>query len=136
AEVLGNAVKGSSLTYSHLEDRDLHLLKYSLNKWIKRLGRLLSEFLPRPQYVVIDRDALLETSTMQRYAAHASALSQKWKTINEVRQLEHLDPVPWGDVPAGVTGAAPAAQQEPGGPGADAQEEEGPCGRLRGWRVM
>jgi len=124
AEILGYAVKGSSLTYSNLADRDLHLLKYSLNKWIKRLERLLSEFLPRPQYVVIDRDALLETSTMQRYAAHASALSQKWKTINEVRQLEHLDPVPWGDVPAGVTGAAPADQEEPGGPGPDAQEEE------------
>lgn len=124
AEILGYAVKGASMTYSNLADRDLHLLKYTLDKWLRRLERLLSEFLPRPQYVVIDRDALLETSTIQRYAAHASALSQQWKTINEVRQLEHLDPVPWGDVPAGVTGAAPADQEEPGGPGPDAQEEE------------
>lgn len=99
AEVLGYSVKGASLTYSNLQDRDLHLLKYSLNRWLRRLERLLSEFLPRPQYVRLDRDALLETNTMQRYQAYASALSNRWMVVNEVRDREKLDPVAWGDRP-------------------------------------
>lgn len=99
AEVLGYAAKGGSLTYANVVDRDLHVLKYALNKWLRRLERLLSSFLPPAQHVKINRDALLETSTLQRYQAHASALTTKWKVPNEVRAKEDLPPVPWGDVP-------------------------------------
>lgn len=109
AEMLGYAVKGASLTYSNIQDRGLHLLTYALNKWFRRYERLLSAFLPRPQYVLLDRDAILETNTLQRYQAHASALDKQWKVINEVRKVEKLPPVPWGDVPV----ALPAAEPEP-----------------------
>lgn len=103
AEILGYTVKGASLTYSTLADRDLHVLKYALNKWLRRLERLLGEFLPKPQYALLNRDALLETTTMQRYQAHGRALRDGWKVPNEVRELEELEPRPWGDepVPAG-----------------------------------
>lgn len=104
AEILGYET-GGSMTYSNLQDRDLHVLKYALNKWFRRYERLLSEFLPRPQYVRIDRDALLETNTLQRYQAHASALKNRWKTVNEVREDEDEPPVPWGNKPnAGASG--------------------------------
>lgn len=98
AEVLGYS-SGGSMTYANVVDRDLHLLKYALNKWLRRLERLLSAFLPRPQYVRINRDALLETNTMQRYQAYASALNNRWQTVNEVRDLEDMPRVPWGDEP-------------------------------------
>lgn len=98
AEVLGYA-SGGSMTYANVIDRDLSLLKYALNRWLRRLERVLSEFLPRPQYVKINRAALLETSTMQRYQAHASRLDKQWGTVNEIRALEDLPPVPWGDQP-------------------------------------
>jgi HK97 family phage portal protein len=121
AEVLGYATKGASLTYANLADRDLHLLKYALGKWLRRLERLLSEFLPRPQYVVLNRDALLATTTLQRYQAHASALGAGWKVPNEVRDVEDLEPKPWGDEP--VRGAEPIP--EPGNrPPADDEEDE------------
>lgn len=120
-EVLGYAVKGASLTYSNLQDRGLHLLIYALNKWFKRLERLLSEFLPRPQYVRLDRDALLETNTLQRYQAHASALDKRWKTVNEVRQEEKLRPVPWGDEP---NSGAPSAPPQPEPPQPDDEDED------------
>jgi len=113
AEVLGYSVKGASLTYSNLADRDLHLLKYALGKWLSRLERLLTEFLPRGQHVVLNRDALLATTTLQRYQAHASALGAKWKVPNEVRELEDLRPVPWGDEPVGVD---PQPEPEPNPP--------------------
>lgn len=105
AEILGYET-GGTMTYSNIQERDLHLLKYSLNKWLRRLERLLSQFLPRPQYVRLDRDALLETSTLQRYQAHASALQNRWKVVNEVRRTEDLSPVAWGDEPNGTDGGS------------------------------
>ncbi|MFD5217471.1 phage portal protein [Streptomyces tendae] len=107
AEILGYET-GGSMTYANIQDRELTLLKFSIGKWIRRMERLLSEFLPRPQYVKLNRDALLETNTLQRYTAHASALSNNWETINEVRRLEELPPVPWGDAPF-TPGAEPPA---------------------------
>lgn len=98
AEILGYETGGSQ-TYANLQDRDLQLLKYTVNRWLRRIERILFQFLPRPQYIVFNRDALLETNTMQRYLAYASALDKGWKTVNEVRETENLKPVDWGDEP-------------------------------------
>jgi HK97 family phage portal protein len=114
AEVLGYE-SGGSLTYGNVVDRDLHLLKYSLNKWLRRLERLLTSMLPRPQYLRIDRDAMLQTATLDRYRAHESALRNRWKVVNEVRDDEDLQPVAWGDEP-----------NPPVAPGAAAPEEDTP----------
>lgn len=123
AEILGYVTKGGSMTYANVVDRDLHVLKYGLNKWLRRLERLLSEFLPRPQYVKINRDALLETNTFQRYQAHALALGGKpWKVPNEVRDKEELPPVPWGEDPDPLGTATPAI--EPGDPDMPAKPDD------------
>ncbi|MGW3346787.1 phage portal protein [Nonomuraea rubra] len=118
AEILGYA--SGSLTYSNIVDRDISLLKYAVGKWLRRLERLLSEFLPRPQYVRLNRDALLETNTLQRYQAYQSALANQWRVVNEVRALEDLAPVPWGDKPA----MAQQPSQESDDPAGDGQGEE------------
>jgi HK97 family phage portal protein len=124
AEILGYGTKGSSLTYSNLIDRDLHVLKYALNKWLRRLERLLSMFLPRPQYVRLNRDALLETDTLRRYQAYAIALDKRFKVVNEVRDKEELPPVDWGDEPNPTPGAAPPPSEgePPGEPEEDDDE--------------
>lgn len=113
AEILGYET-GGSMTYSNVQDRDIQLLKYALNRWLRRLERLLSDFLPAAQHVQLNRDALLETNTLSRYQAHASALDKRWRTVNEVRELEDLPPVEWGDEP----NPTPGAGAEPAG-GAD-----------------
>ncbi|MFJ8743428.1 phage portal protein [Embleya sp. NPDC127516] len=125
AEVLGYG--SGSMTYANIVDRDLHLLKYAVGKWIRRLERLLFEFLPRPQYVRLNRDALLETNTAQRYAAYGSSLTAAWQTINEVRAIEDRPPVPWGDapyVPAAATGPAPDESDDPPPTDVDPTQEE------------
>jgi phage portal protein BeeE len=71
AEVLGYE-SGGSMTYANVESRSAHLLVYSLNKWFTRLERLLTEMLPRPQYARINRDAMLQSTTLDRYRAHES----------------------------------------------------------------
>jgi len=119
AEVLGYQ-SGGSLTYANVESRMTHLLVLSLGKWIRRLERMFSWMLPVGQYVILDRDALLESTTLARFQAHASALQNRWKVVNEVRAIEGLPPVTWGDEPnsGGVQSdptTNPAGNEAPGG---------------------
>jgi HK97 family phage portal protein len=107
AETLGYE-SGGSMTYANVTDRRSDLLVFTLNRWARRAERLLSAMLPRPQYARFDRDALLESTTLARYEAHASALANRWKTVNEVRDDEDMVPVPWGDVPNEKAPTAPA----------------------------
>jgi HK97 family phage portal protein len=120
AEVLGysaNGAKSSSLTYTNRVDRNADLLQMALNKWLRRLERLLTEMLPRGQYARINRDALLEMTTLDRYRAHAIALQNGFRVINEVRQDEDEKPVPWGNEPFTITPA-------PAEPADDDQDED------------
>ena len=94
AETLGYE-SGGSMTYSNVTDRRSDLLVFTLNRWIRRVERLLSSMLPRPQEVRFNRDGLLQSTTLARYEAHAKALP--WKTINEIRDDEDMPAVPWGD---------------------------------------
>jgi HK97 family phage portal protein len=98
AEILGYET-GHSMTYVTVVDRRSDLLQFTLNKWLRRTERILTGLLPEPRYVRFDRDALLESATLARYEAHAKALQNRWKTVNEVRADEDMASVPWGDVP-------------------------------------
>lgn len=113
AEILGYE-SGGSLTYATVEGRSTHLLVYTLGKWFSRVERLLTEMLPRPQYARLNRDALLESTTIDRFRAHEIALRNNWRTINEVRAVEDASPVEWGDLPYPPP-PAPAAPAPEGG---------------------
>ena len=103
AEVMGYET-GGSMTYANVVDRRQDLLVLSMNKWIRRADRILTQLLPpSTQTVRLDRDALLEATTLQRFQAHELALRNRWRTVNEVRAIEDLEPVAWGDEPNGAT---------------------------------
>lgn len=113
AEILGYE-SGGNLTYANIESRATHLLVFGMNRWLRRVERLLTEMLPRPQYVRLNRDAMLESTTLSRYQAHALALANRWKVVNEVRDDEDLKPVPWGDEPNQSTPALEAGSADGG----------------------
>lgn len=118
AELLGYD-SGGSMTYANVDSRLLHLLILSLGKWLNRLDRVYSSMLPRPQWARLNRGAILETTTMQRYLAHASALGAGWKVPDEVRALEDMAPLPngLGELPTKTQApAAPAADPNPSDP--------------------
>lgn len=98
AEILGYS-SGSSMTYANVESRSIHLLVYTLHRWLRRVERLLTDMLPRPQFARLNRKALLESTTLQRFQVHEIALRNAIETVNEVRELEELRPVEWGDEP-------------------------------------
>jgi HK97 family phage portal protein len=121
AEVLGYE-SGGSLTYATVESRSTHLLVYTLGKWFSRVERLLTDMLPRPQYARLNRNALLESTTIDRFRAHEVALRNAWTTINEVRAVEDAPPVEWGDVPYPPP-PAPSAPAPEGGTDDDEPDE-------------
>lgn len=106
AELLGYET-GGSMTYANVVDRRADALALSIDRWINREERLLSGLLPKTQSVEVDRDALLRSATLQRYQAHAVALANQFRTVNEVRRDENYPPVPWGDEPTDTPPAQP-----------------------------
>ncbi|MFD5033642.1 phage portal protein [Streptomyces sp. NPDC058405] len=100
-EVLGYET-GGSMTYSTVEQRSLDLLRYTLNPWLVRTETMFNTLLPPGQYAKFNRAALLATDLLTRYRAHGIALQNRWEVPNEVRDLEDMTPVPWGDAPSTV----------------------------------
>jgi phage portal protein BeeE len=113
AEILGYDT-GTSMTYSNMIDRDITLLKYTIGKVVNRMERLFFDWLPRPQVAVLERDAFLETSAMQKWQVNKAKLDSGAYVINEVRADENQPPVPWGAEPMALTlGAQKAAADSP-----------------------
>jgi hypothetical protein len=79
--------------------------------------------LPQPQYVKFNRSALTRSDLLTRYQAHQIALTNEWKTINEVRDDEDMNAVPWGDVPISGTAAKPSGVDAQTDPTAPPQEQ-------------
>jgi HK97 family phage portal protein len=90
---------GGSLTYANVEQYNLQLLTFTLDPWLVRLEQMIYDILPRPQYVKFNRAALLRSDVLTRFQAHQIALANDFETVNEVRALEEMPPVEWGDTP-------------------------------------
>ncbi|WP_406144180.1 phage portal protein [Streptomyces anulatus] len=98
-EILGYDT-GGSMTYANVEQRSLDLLTYSIDRWLVRGEDMFTGLLPPGQYAKFNRAALSRTDLLTRVRAHAIALQNRWRVVNEVRDIEDLTPVDWGDVPA------------------------------------
>lgn len=98
-EVLGYET-GGSMTYANVEQRSIDLLKFSLDRWFTKIEHALSEdILANPRYVKINRSAMLATDMLTRWRVHEIALRNQVEVVNEVRDLEDLSPVGWGNEP-------------------------------------
>ena len=71
---------------------------YTFSAWTACIESELSALLPRGQFVRFDYNALLRSDMESRYNAHKAAIQGTFKTINEVRAEEEMDPVTGGDV--------------------------------------
>jgi len=98
ASVFGYST-GGSLTYTNVEQRSLDLLTYAADPWLVRIERTISRLLPPGQEIKFNRRALVKTDLLTRYRAHEIALRNDWMVVNEVRDVEDQQPVPWGDKP-------------------------------------
>jgi HK97 family phage portal protein len=94
-EEIGSS-SGNSMTYANIESRGIALLSRCIGPWITRLEEALTALRPRPRYIKINPDALLRTELLTRYRAHGQAIRDGWKSVDEVRLLEDLAPLPDG----------------------------------------
>jgi len=88
-----------------LEQQTLGFQKFTLRRRLKRIESALMKQLLTPDdisagvVIEFNLEGLLRGDSAARTAFYQSALSNGWMTINEVRALENLEPVPGGDVP-------------------------------------
>lgn len=109
-------------TFSNIEHQSLEFILYSLQPWCERWSQSLAHLLlteaeeKAGTYFEMATDSLLRGDKASRYTANGQAVGSGWKTINEVRVEEGLEPKEGGDelrVPLNQGPAAGAPQ--PGG---------------------
>lgn len=102
------SVQGSSITYANVLDADLSYLKHTLDGYYSRLETALTQLVPRPQIVKVNRNAILRAEVAGRIDVYDVRLRNKTMTVNEVRALEDEEPFddPIYDEP-GIPGITP-----------------------------
>lgn len=79
-----------------IEEQGLQFVQFTLGIWLVRLERALSKQLPRPRYVKFNVSGFLRGRQLDRYQAYLMARQGGWLSIDEVRALEEMAPLPEG----------------------------------------
>lgn len=135
-EMIGGET-GKSMTYSNTEMQAIQFLEFTLLPWLTKLETSLSALLPGTQYVKFNVDALIRSDSATRYTNYKTAREIGLMSVDEIRALEDLPPLPDGQgedyTPLGqqaaeaVQAAAPAlagqrGDQPPADPGSAAEQ--------------
>jgi HK97 family phage portal protein len=87
-------IGGTSLTYANISEANLDRIQRSYARWVIRIESAFRKLLPEGYKVIGNPEALLRMDTKSRYESYAIALANGWLTVEEVRALEHLEPLP------------------------------------------
>lgn len=102
--MVGHSEKSTSWG-SGIEQQTLGFVKFSLRRRLKRIEQAVEkQLLSRTERdsgisVEFNLEGLLRGDSKSRADFYQSGLQNGWRTINEVRALENLPPVPGGDEP-------------------------------------
>lgn len=102
--MIGHTEKSTSWG-TGLEQQVIGFQKFTLRRRLKRIEQAINKQLLTPAerargiYVEFSLEGLLRGDSASRSAFYQSGLANGWMTINEVRGLENLKPVPGGDTP-------------------------------------
>jgi HK97 family phage portal protein len=92
----------SKSSFNNIEHQGIEFVTYSLRPWCKRIEQTITRDLITPSqrgrfFAEFTMDALLRGDTKNRYEAHQVALGTTqapgWKSVNEVRMMENMNPV-------------------------------------------
>jgi HK97 family phage portal protein len=109
-----NGTGGDNQTYQNIESAGINFLRHTLLPWCKRLEDLISDLLPRPQYVRFDVNEFARADQLTRVRAQQTMIMSGTLTPNEARQIEGREPYDGGDqFILGIAGA-PVAGVEGG----------------------
>ena len=85
-------------TFSNVEHLSLEFVKFSLSPWVVRWEQALNKALFRPAergrfFVKLSVDGLLRGDYETRMRGYATAIQQGIMSVNEVRELEDMNPI-------------------------------------------
>jgi HK97 family phage portal protein len=119
-------------TFANIEQMSLEFVIYSLTPWLVAFEQAISRSMLQPSersryYAKHKLQALLRGDSASRSAFYASGLQYGWLSINDVRELEDLNPIGAGDtyfVPLNMMPIDQAIQQtaQPGAAGGQRSE--------------
>lgn len=103
---------GDSKTYANMEQESILFVRHTLMPYMREIEAALSELLPDD--VRFNVDGFLRPDTTTRYAAHKVAIEAGFLTIDEVRAIEGLNPLPKEDEEEKEEGDADDEDRAPG----------------------
>nr|WP_300312769.1 phage portal protein [Halomonas sp.] len=89
-------------TFSNIEHQGLQFVIYTLLPWIKRKEAAMMRDLLLPDerkdlYIEFNVQGLLRGDQKSRYEAYALGRQWGWLSVNDIRRLENMPPIPGGD---------------------------------------
>lgn len=90
-------------TFSNIEHQYMEFLQFSVGPWLEQIEQAIHAQLMRPAerktyFVEHVRQAMLQADTTTRYQAYALGRQWGWLSVNDVRELENMNPVEDGDI--------------------------------------
>lgn len=79
-----------------IEEQNKFFVDFTLVPWLTRLEQSFSKLLPNGQYLKFKVDARLRARTIERFQAYVAAVTNGIMSLDEVRALEDLEPIPGG----------------------------------------
>lgn len=81
-----------------IEDQAIGYVVHTLGPYMTRIERALSsrKVSPQGQYARFNVGALLRGDTVNRYTSYAIARQWGWMSVNDIRRLEDMEPLPEG----------------------------------------
>lgn len=87
-------VPGDTSTYANVESRMTEFRTFTLLPWMRRIEAALDARFPRGTEVKINAEGTLRADPSTRFDMYASAITEGWMTVDEVRALEDRPPLP------------------------------------------
>lgn len=89
-------------TFNNIEHLGLQFVIYTLLPWVKRIeGAMMRDLLlpaeRKHHYIEFNVSGLLRGDMKSRYEAYAIGRQWGWLSVNDIRRLENMPPVPGGD---------------------------------------
>lgn len=95
-----NSRKPGAVSFQSAEQQAQDYVTDSLQPWAENWQQEIDvQLLPADVYSKLDMRGLLRGDSSARTAYYSAGLNGRWLTPNQVRELEDLDPVAWGDAP-------------------------------------
>ena len=117
-------------TFSNIEHQSIDFVRHTLRPWLVKIEQSITRDLLLPgergeYFAEFNVEGLLRGDTKSRYESHAIAITNGWRSPNEVRSIENENPREGGDVyltPLNMQQGGPDARPIEGGDNASTDE--------------